>query len=140
MNGVKESKTRLSQGIIDLRVKSNALRVAQDHEAAVAALRANAIGELRTLQELKTALEPQIVQLADLDLAPVKNTGANLDVLTDAPNIIASLNRSISAQESIVSGSVDAATLLDAPQPIDTAAVIQAKLDALIEAVVKLSA
>lgn len=138
-SNVQNLKTELSQGLIDLKVHASTLGIAADRERRVAGLRANASSELKKLRELKAAFEPEILRLAEIDLTPVKNTGANIDALSDAPKIIDALNRAIASQESIVSGTVDAGTLIDAPQPIDSAAVIHSQIEALADAVAELS-
>ena len=135
---IKDSATKLSQGLIDLKVRAASLAVAAERERKIAALRANASSELKALQSLKSAFEPQILQLAGLDLSPLKDAGANLDALDDAQGILASLDKAIEANQSIVTGAVDPASLLDTQRPFDTAAIIQERVEILIEAVAQL--
>jgi hypothetical protein len=138
-SSVKDLKTKLSNGLTDLKVHASVLGCNAEREKKVAGLRANASSELKALRELKVAFEPEILRLAELDLAHVRNTGANVEALDDAQKIIVSLDKSIAANESIVSGTVDA-SLIDSLQPFDTASAIQEQIESLIEAVVKLSA
>jgi len=138
-SSITDSKTQLSNSITDLKVHAGMLQAAQDREKQIAALRANASSELKALKGLKAAFEPEIARLATIDLSPLKNAGANLDALNDAPNIVASLDKAIAGNQGITDGTVDAAKLLDAPQPFDTAATLQGRIETLIEAVVKLS-
>ena len=137
---IQQLKGNFSGALGSLKSRGAELTKAAEREAKLQSIRANSASELRALRELNDTFAPLLAALAAVDLTPFKNSGMNTEDVQDAPAISAALAAAISANQGVVEGTTDPATLLDSPQPVASASDIQVWIEKVVSAAAKLGA